>query len=209
MFIITPDSTVIGLNEIQFYPDAFTRENLDLSWSKTSHPVANGFTKSDGIFKSPRRLVLSGCVAGQSLNKQGNDPFEGQQDRTLAACNLIQAMGDARDCMTVITGQGKIYQNMVLLGAPIDYQVGGVLAFDLFFEELETFAISETFDAALGAAVNIGEVSTTTGQPTIAPIGADDTVPPTGDVWDVCAAECEFANENCLDPCYERFFNNL
>ena len=203
MFIITPDNTVIGLDEIRFYPDAFTRENIDLAWSKTSHPVANGFTKSDGIFRNPKRVALSGCVAGQSLNKQGVDPFENADDRTLAACNMIEAMGDARDCITVITGSGKVHQNMVLVGAPMDYQIGGVLAFDLLFEELQTFSISETFDAVLGQTVNIGEVSTTTGQPLIAPDGSE-IVPQTdfSNSLDTCELICGQAIASCLDDCY-------
>lgn len=215
MFIITPDDTLIEIDQTRFFPDAFTQENYDLSWSKTSHPVANGFTKSDAIFKNPSRLTLSGCVAGIALNKQGADPFDGAEDRTVAACNFIEAMGNARDCVTINTGEGKIYRNMVLVNAPIRFESGGVMFFDLSFEELELFNISETFDAALGEVANIGEVSTESGEPETIP--EYTPVPDTTERLDYfvenpsafsqCQNDCGVASVFCLDACYANVYS--
>jgi len=174
MFIITPDSTAIGLNVTRFFPDAFTQVNYGLSWSAPTKPVANGFVKSQGIFKNLNTVALSGCVAGISLNKQGVDPFENAPDRTIAACNMIEAMGDAGDCVTINPGDGKIFENMALVAAPIRFDVGGVMSFDLLFQELRPFDVSETFDGTLGQAVNIGEVTTQTGQPVNGPTIFDE-----------------------------------
>lgn len=216
MFIITADDTIIELEQTRFYADAFTDEALSLSWSKPQHPVANGFTKSDGIFRNPSQLTLSGCVAGQSLNKQGIDIFEGAESRTVAACNFIEAMGNARDYVTIDTGNGKVHTDMVLVAAPIRFQVGGVMAFDLIFEELQTFAISETFDASLGAEVNIGEVTTTAGEPDNIPTFPPYTPEPSSQaradyaqdqpqVFSRCHVECG-TGVFCLDACYENAY---
>ena len=203
MFIITPDSNT-AINLTRFYPDAFTDHSANLSWSAPSKPVANGSNKSLGIFKGQTTLSLSGCVAGsQSLNKQNQDPFEGATNRTLAACNMIEAIGDARDCMTVIPGDGKIYENMVLVGAPIRHETGGVMTFDLNFVKIEPFEISETFDAALGQTVNIGEVATVTGQPDNLPQLPENLFADSREQAILsCINTCGVANVICLDSCY-------
>ena len=206
MFIITPDETVVELTETRFFPDAFTGATYDLSWSAPSKPVANGFVKSQGIFKNLNRLTLSGCVAGVALNKQGVDPFEGAADRTVAACNLIEAMGDAADCVTVNMGEGKIFENMALIAAPIRFEVGGVMTFDLAFQEIRPFDLSATFDATLDQAVNIGEVATTTATPLRLPEGANDEAlerfATNPFQFNECETICGVANQFCLDDCY-------
>ena len=215
MFIITNDRTVIDLDAelVPFVADAFTSQSIDMSWTKTTHAVANGFSASDAITINPKRITLSGCVAGQALNQAGEDIFEGSEDRVQAACNFLERIGDARECLTVNAGFGRIYQNMVLISAPIQFDTGGVISFDLLFEEIVTFGLSETFDASLGEITNIGEVSTASGQPAEisgSVLDAQERLRQEAEnpvIASICENECGTANAFCLDACYARNFD--
>lgn len=213
MFIITHDQTVIELGQTQFAADAFTSETYDLGWSVPAHPVASGVEKSLGVFKNAPTLQLSGCVGRTAFDKGGNDIFAGALDRTIAACELIEQMGDAGDCVTISLGGGKIYTDMVLTAAPIRFERGGRMSFDLAFQKVITFSISETFNAALGQEVHIGEVTTEEAEPQTPPMA--QSVPPLSDeeiqelnsetearILSECEGICGNAFSECLNNCY-------
>ena len=97
------------------------------------------------------------------------------------------------------------------------------MSFDLLFQELRPFDVSETFDGTLGQVVNIGEVTTRQGQPVTPPavfIGQTENILDFGtngfiteeeriSALNACAAQCPSGGPICLDNCYRESFEDF
>lgn len=201
---VVTDDTQIALSDDErgFFADAFNGYDLDLSSSKSRHPISKDSNKSDHISLNPIGLRLEGCI-GSSAFRKGEDLFAGSQDRTAAACELLIEMWRSKQCINVIQ-KGKTFENMVLTNAPIRCTAEGSLTFTLEFEEFEFYDISEVFEATIGRKVDLGEVATTPGQPAnIGDVNNGVLFASTLDQVSECALGCAVAsNTTCLDACY-------
>ena len=212
VWIVSDDVFIEVLeDETPFLADSFDGLSINLTSTKSRHPIAVGANKSDHVTTEPRRITLDGCIGSQAFNKT-RDLFEGENNRTLAACDLLTEFWRSRECATVIT-QAKVFENMQLIAAPIRINTDGRMTFSLDFEEFEFFNISETFDATIGRKIDLGEVGTTDGEPENGP--QFTPTPSTPERLDFFinnpgAFDCPFCGNAsqtfCIDGCYEAVY---
>lgn len=228
MFIISKDITIEleTEDEQRFYFDAVTGHSTSMEWDGPSKPIASGYRKSQAIRPAGEEITLTGCVGVQASTKGGVDLFDGISNRTAEACRLIQQMGDAADCVEIEIGD-KIYENVFLRSARGNHPRDDYSEFTLTFKRIDVFNPSEVFNAALGAEVDLGEVTAPTGTPATPPPLLPTPLPSEGffdgDGFDDffsellqgntgAFSECEecgnAANTKCIDECYGRALNS-